>query len=117
MVYTGQSLSLSALEQLVHLKKPRVLNGYVAAWIAFDDWRARRVAVPDLPPGWNGPAAPAALQQIGDQWIATADTVALAVPSVITPGEWNYLLNPAHPVFSGLSRSAETPFEYDDRLG
>jgi RES domain-containing protein len=39
------------------------------------------------------------------------------VPSVITPGEWNYLLNPAHPGFSlDWVVSGPTAYTFDARL-
>ncbi len=116
MVYASQSLSLAALEQLVHLRIPRGLSGYVAGAIAFEDWQAQRVALDDLPAGWDGNPPPAALQQLGDQWIASADTVALVAPSAITTGEWNYLFNPGHPDFAGLHKWPVDPFNYDSRL-
>jgi RES domain-containing protein len=48
--------------------------------------------------------------------VAAAEFVALAVPSVIIPGEWNHLLNPAHPDFGALLKTAPSAFVYDDRL-
>lgn len=40
----------------------------------------------------------------------------LAVPSVIIPGELNYLLNPAHPEFAEIRMGAPEPFAFDPRL-
>jgi RES domain-containing protein len=37
---------------------------------------------------------------VGDAWLAEGPSPALLVPSAITPGEWNVLLNPTHPAFS-----------------
>jgi len=36
----------------------------------------------------------------GDAWLKTNSLPALRVPTVITPGEWNVLVNPLHPQFS-----------------
>jgi RES domain-containing protein len=36
----------------------------------------------------------------GDAWLKTNNLPALRVPTVITPGEWNVLVNPLHPQFS-----------------
>ena len=117
VVYAAQSLSLAALEQLVHLSKPRALNGYVTASITFDDRHLRTIAAANLPARWHAPVAPPTLRKVGDDWVAAADHAVLAVPSVVTPGEWNYLFNPAHPAFVGLAKSAVVPFAYDSRLG
>ena len=43
-------------------------------------------------------------------------TVVLVVPSVLIPGESNYLINPGHPNFGKLRIGAPEPFEFDPRL-
>jgi RES domain-containing protein len=68
------------------------------------------------PPGWNEPVAPAGLRKFGDDWVAAADSVVLAVPSAVVPGEWNYLINPTHPDFAGLTKTPPGPFLFDHRL-
>src|SRR5882762_2914766 len=42
----------------------------------------------------------AVTRAFGDAWLKTNNFPALRVPTVITPGEWNVLLNPLHPQFS-----------------
>lgn len=110
VVYTAENRSLAAMEQLVQLIKPRVLKGYVIASVAFDDVQVLRLGPAALPAGWDDPVAPPQLKRYGDEWVATGSHVVLAVPSVIIPGEWNYLLNPAHPEFPALTKSAPEPF-------
>lgn len=116
VVYTAENRSLAALEQLVHLIKPRVLNNYVIASISFDLVRVQRLDPAALPAGWDAPVAPPALRKYGDDWIAAGDYPVLAVPSAIVLQEWNYLLNPAHKEFDSLAKSAPEPFLYDSRL-
>ena len=105
-----------ALEQLVHLIRLRILNGYVLADISFDDARMQRLQPDDLPSGWNDPVAPATLKAYGDDWIAAGNYLVLAVPSAIIRGEWNYLINPTHPEFNALIKSNPESFMYDHRL-
>jgi RES domain-containing protein len=101
MVYAAQSLSLAQLELLVHLEAEAVLRGH---------WRSLEVAVApeaileceswaELPVDYAAWPAPASTRAIGDRWVAEAVSVGLSVPSAITPGERNLLLNPAHPDF------------------
>jgi RES domain-containing protein len=40
----------------------------------------------------------------------------LALPSVIIPGELNYLLNPAHPDFKRITVGKPEKFNFDPRL-
>jgi RES domain-containing protein len=117
VVYTAQSRSLAAIEQLVHLSKPRALRGFVLASISFDDSGIRWIDPASLPVGWDDPVAPAFLKKMGDDWIGAGKDLALAVPSAVIAGEWNYLLNPAHPEFVGLLKSTPEPFVFDRRLG
>lgn len=116
VVYTAENRSLAAMEQLVHLVKPRVLRGYVLSSIKFDDGRILRIDPGALPVGWDNPVAPAALRRYGDDWIAAGKSLVLAVPSAVIYGEWNYLLNPAHPQFATLAKSTPEVFMYDSRL-
>ncbi len=57
VVYTAATKSLAALEQLVHLVPPRVLDGYVFAGITIAKKQVQRVNRGKLPPGWDGPFA------------------------------------------------------------
>ena len=116
VVYTAESRALAAMEQLVHLVKPRILVGYVVASIAFDDRLLQRVDPAALPRGWDAPVAPPALRRYGDAWVAAGRSPVLAVPSAIIPGEWNYLFNPQHPQFPVMTKSKPERFVYDRRL-
>jgi RES domain-containing protein len=117
VVYTAENRSLAALEQLAHLIKPRVLKSYVLASISFDHAQVERLDPAALALGWDDPVAPAELKKYGDDWVANQDLPVLGVPSAIIRGEWNYLINPAHPKFNALVKSAPEPFVFDHRLG
>jgi hypothetical protein len=51
-----------------------------------------------LPVRWKSRIAVS--RAFGDAWLKTNNLPALRVPTVITPGEWNVLVNPLHPQFS-----------------
>lgn len=116
VIYTAESRALAAMEQLVHLVKPRILKGYVVASISFHEEQVTRLSTKVLPPGWKNPVAPAALKKFGDRWIRGAKHLVLAVPSVVIPGEWNFLINPLHPEFAATRKSAPMRFGYDPRF-
>ena len=69
-----------------------------------------------LPANWQRFPGPDATRAIGDIWLREARSAVLAVPSVIVPGEHNYLLNPSHPGFRKIVVSAPEPFAFDSRL-
>ena len=51
-----------------------------------------------IPARWKSRLA--ASRAFGDAWLEAKTTPAMLVPTIITPGEWNVLINPLHPQFS-----------------
>lgn len=116
VIYTAENRSLAALEQLVHMIKPRVLRGYVIAGITFGERQIRHVDPVVLPKNWRDAVAPPELKRLGDEWVAAGQSPVLAVPSAVVVGEINYLVNPAHPLFGGFAKSRAESFAFDVRL-
>jgi RES domain-containing protein len=52
----------------------------------------------------------------GDEWLGTARTALLRVPSAIVPEAANYLLNPAHVDATRISISSTARAAFDPRL-
>jgi RES domain-containing protein len=116
MVYTASTLSLAALEALVHFAIDTAPLDYVALAIRVPDDAVERVADKQLPPDWHATPAPAACQELGARWAAGARSVGLAVPSAVVPSENNILLNPLHPDFPKVTLEKQEPFLFDSRL-
>ena len=96
IVYTAQSLSLAALEVLVRLKQTNDIQPFYAYSMEIPD---HLILTPkSLPVRWKSRIAVS--RAFGDAWLKTNNLPALRVPTVITPGEWNVLVNPLHPQFS-----------------
>ncbi len=110
VIYTAATLALATLELLVHVDRELVPRHAVAHYVdAPDDVPVERLDAARLPTGWQRYPAPEALQEIGLRWVSAAKSLLLAVPSSVlrvptdlTPGERNYLVNPAHPDFARL---------------
>lgn len=68
-----------------------------------------------LPVDWHE-TRDESLRQVGDDWVRAGFSVALFVPSAAIRGEWNILLNPAHPEFSSIRFFDPEPFEFDVRM-
>ena len=116
-VYTSSSLSLATLEVLVHLEDPELLAN-LFSWFPLEipDDLAEWLDPGTLPPEWLNDEPGPASRTAGDGWLKSRRSAALAVPSVVTPGEWNILLNPAHPDFPKLLPGPAKPFRPDPRL-
>jgi RES domain-containing protein len=117
VIYTSESLSLAALEALVHAESDLLPDDFVILSADIPDRLSLQTIGPeDLPNNWQAIPAIAPLQVIGADWIRTNQTVGLRVPSAVIPQEWNVLLNPAYPKFSTIKWTSEGPFRWDSRL-
>lgn len=115
VVYTSDSIALAALETLVHLN-PTVLFRYVIFPVDLDSALVETIATKTLPEEWTEEPPPPSTKRIGDLWAEEARSAVLELPSVIVPGEPNYLLNPAHPDFGKIAIGKPEPFAFDPRL-
>ena len=117
MIYTSSSLSLAALEILVHLDdSATVTRLYCAIPVEFDDKLIKSVSRTDLPEDWSHASPNADTQMLGDRWAREGSSVVLRVPSVVIQHEYNYILNPSHKEFSKIKIGKPFNFEFDPRL-
>ena len=116
-VYVASSESLALLEIMVHLESYRLLNAYTLLRLTLPADNILSVGAEDLPDNWQETPAPAETADLGDGWLASGQSLALAIPSVVVPREFNYMLNPEHPLFDQVVATAEAlPFQPDSRL-
>lgn len=117
VVYTASSVSLAMLEMLVRVHSPEALEqSFSVTEARFKPELCEFVKRPQLPAGWRNEPLPLKCQEIGDAWIHSMRSAVLAVPSVISPSEWNYLLNVAHPHFPKILIGRPKPLTFDSRL-
>ena len=114
VVYTSESAALAALEVLVHVRHMATLPDFVVIGCEFDEKLVE--VLQQLPPNWRDYPPPPEQQAIGDAWVRSGRSAVLRVPSVIVPGENNYLLNPAHPKFKRIQFGKPERFVLDTRL-
>jgi RES domain-containing protein len=113
VIYTAQSLSLAALEILVRLKQTNDIQPFYAYCAEIPG--ALILKPRSYPARWKNRIGVS--RAFGDNWLAAKTSPALLVPTVVTPGEWNVLLNPLHPEFSRKwVVSGPEPFRFDARL-
>jgi RES domain-containing protein len=110
IVYTAGSLSLAALEMLVHLNDEEMLFNY--SFVAAEIPAELILKVEN----WSESPAPHAAQEIGDDWVRNSASAVLEVPTSIVPLEKNYLLNPTHPDWSKIVMGEPQKFVFDERL-
>jgi RES domain-containing protein len=118
IVYTAEHLSLAILELFVHLNVPTVDRDFFVAIKAEvpDNLDIEYMNIDSLSSDWYLSSSKSSLQSLGDEWLDSARTPILAVPSAIVPQELNYLINPLHPQFEQLIIDRPQPFNFDTRM-
>ena len=116
-VYASDSIALAALEKLVHLHRNDVMNHFVLCEMTLKDDAIMTLAEDALPEDWRDDPPPSSTMAIGDEWLASGESLALAVPSTVVPQQFNLIINPNHPGFGKLKKSLTVePFVFDCRL-
>lgn len=97
VIYGALTFAGAMLEVLVHARIGKVPRHHVAVTAQVpDDMPVERAGPTVLPAGWDTPDLGIA-RSYGDRWISEARSAVLLVPSVVARGEWNAMVNPAHP--------------------
>jgi RES domain-containing protein len=116
MVYCSATASLAVLEVFANVQRSDLAEHFVLITCTFDNGLIEHLNVADLDRDWRRSPAPAQLQEIGDEWLASGRSPVLAVPSAIIEHEQNFLLNPSHRSFTKIQRGRPKPFTFDLRL-
>jgi len=116
VIYVSEHESLAALEILVHLPPLPPDGRYLSYRLDWDDKLTDSFPIKNLPMHWSAEPPDFRTMQIGDEWVRAGKSVALAVPSVLSASEMNFLLNPRHPDFKKIKISQPTEYRFDSRL-
>ena len=116
LAYTASSGSLAMLEILVHVNREDVPDGRRMLAYEIPD-----AALAELPPnrwprGWDKLPYSDAVRRVGEGFVRDGLHLALRVPSAVARGEFNVLVNPAHPQFGQIRLLADDPLALDPRL-
>jgi len=115
-VYLASSRSLAVLEVLVHLPPLMIPDNYCLVEIEVPNDSFEALAFKDLPATWKDISPPIELKLIGDQFLKREKQLLLRLPSAIVPAEFNFMLNPRHPLMKDVKILATQPFDFDGRL-
>lgn len=116
-VYCASSLSLATLEYFVHLDSDEMPDDLVSIRASLpDDVAVEHVDHVRLPSDWRRSPGPEELRDIGSEWLRSMRTIALIVPSAVTPSETNIVTNPRHPDMNKLTQLAPRAFAFDPRM-
>ena len=117
VLYTASSRALASLEVMVHTTSIDLPNYYVMLALVIPEDSMQTVSLDQLPKGWDESEPPESVKAITEAWIAENRYLVLKVPSAVVTGDYNFLLNPAHPRMNEVKIIDKQPFRFDHRLG
>ncbi|MHA7128874.1 RES family NAD+ phosphorylase [Algoriphagus namhaensis] len=117
IIYTAESRALAMAEVAVHLSIANLPSDFVMLEIEVPDEVSKMsVELDRLSGGWNSFPHLRYTQLMGDDFILRGRSCILQVPSAVVPGDYNYLINPAHSDFHKISIVGQQDFPFDRRL-
>lgn len=117
LIYTALNRSLAMAEVAVHFSLATMPDDYVIMTINIpDNTSIQKINAADLPVGWNTFPHPTFTQAIGDKFVSDNKKCVLQVPSAVTSGDYNILINVKHPEFSKTRIIDVQPFPFDKRI-
>lgn len=113
-IYASGAKSLCVLEYAANVSLDEMNHNlaFTAYEIPDDCWA--QFETKELPAGWMELPSPDAVRAWGTKQLQKH--LALQLPSVIVPTEFNYLLNPLHPDFKNVRIKEVEPFTFDRRI-
>jgi RES domain-containing protein len=117
LIYTASNRSLAMAEVAVHLTLATLPPDYRMLTIEVpDDVAVLQLETNDLPVNWNVFPPLRSSQSVGDQFVREGQICVLRIPSVVTKGDYNFLINPYHADFQRIRMVNSEPFPFDKRI-
>ena len=119
-LYASDSLALAMMEVLVHFDSAMPMASYIALELDIPDSAIITINPNAIPGGWPRLDSIPASQRIGHGMLVMRNLFAIAVPSVVVPLSFNYVINPSHADFPAWAAKQPTrlpvPVPFDARL-
>lgn len=97
VLYTSCYASTALLEARVHTMGMLPAGHLFLVTLELSDSDFGNATVPEMPADWNAlDHDPASTVTLGRTWLEKGETLAMKVPSVVCPTDFNLLLNPRH---------------------
>lgn len=113
-IYTSEARSLCILEYAANISLDELVNDLSITAYQIPDGCWREFSTNQFPADWMELNAPSSTQLWGTKQLK--GNLALRLPSVIVPQEFNLLLNPQHPGFEKIVIKDVEPFTFDRRI-
>lgn len=117
VIYTVENRSLAMAEIAVHFTLATLPSDFYMLTIYIpESMSIRSVQMSGLPRCWNVFPHIEATKAIGDTFIRSNTHCLLRVPSAVSQGDHNILINPFHPEFRDIRIISSDKFPFDERI-
>jgi len=117
LIYCAENRSLAIAEIAVHFSLATLPNDYIMLTIEINSSiKIKEIKEKNLPDTWNEFPPIKQTQEIGDNFVNENKCAVCRIPSVVTKGDYNYLINPKHRDFFKIKISTSESFPFDKRL-
>lgn len=117
VIYAASNRSLALAELLVHLPLNLLPSNFKMISVYIPDSIAiKELSQSDFPLNWNCFPYNISTQKIGNIFVSENKFCLMKVPSAVTKGEYNYLINPFHNEFNKIKILEVEDFPFDNRM-
>lgn len=117
IIYTAANRSLAMAEVAVHFTLATLPDDYMMITIYVpDNTSSLKLKESELTEGWNAFPHKRSTQKFGDSFVSANEFCLFQVPSAVTKGDYNFLINPYHPDFKNIRIITKEPFPFDTRI-
>lgn len=117
LIYTTGNRSLAMAEVAVHLTMATLPDDYLVLTINIpDNMEIKEISESDLPEDWKEFPHPVSTQKFGNDFVSEKLFCVLKIPSVVTQGDFNYLIDPNHKDFNKIKVTKMDKFPFDNRI-
>jgi len=117
LIYTAGNHSLAMAEVAVYLTLATLPDDFMMLTIEIPNAiSVKEVYIGELPLNWNLFPHPSATQKLGNQFVNENKYCVFKIPSVVTKGDFNFLINPYHKDFKQIKISKNEKFPFDKRI-
>ena len=81
-----------------------------------DNMEIKEIFESDLPEGWKEFPHPVSTRKFGNDFVSQKQFCVLKIPSVVTQGDFNFLIDPNHKNFNKIKVTKMEKFPFDNRI-
>jgi RES domain-containing protein len=115
-IYTSETRALSVLEYAANVGIEEIPASLSITVLTLPEKCWKEFREEELPQNWRRVPSPQETKEWGNVHLQQNRYLALKIPSVIIPSEFNFILNPLHADFKKVKIKEITPFGFDRRI-